>query len=109
MKGRSFYAACVGVLALLLVLGYNFWPADRRHSYRENPLARAHSPPRQEENESSDGAAVIAAAKDTAPLDQIAGAPLQQVHNLLASRSREDIVRLAQHLRELQPGALSNA
>jgi hypothetical protein len=42
-------------------------------------------------------------------LDQIAGGSSQQVHDLLASRSREAIIRLAQQLRELQPGALSNA
>jgi len=34
---------------------------------------------------------------------------LQQVHDLLASRSREAIIRLSQQLRGLQPSALSNA
>lgn len=108
MKVRSVYAAVVAVLALLLVLGYSFWRADRAHSRPDNPFARAHSPPPLKADQSPDGSAV-AGTNDGANLDQIAGASLQQVHALLASRSREDIIRLAQQLRELQPGALSNA
>jgi hypothetical protein len=108
MKVRPVYAAVVAVLALLLVLGYTFWRADRTHSRPANPFARAHSPPPLEVDRSADGPAA-ASTNDAATLDQIAGASLQQVHDLLASRSREAIVRLAQQLRELQPGPLSNA
>jgi hypothetical protein len=108
MKVKSVYAAVVAVLALLLGLGYSFWRADRAHSRHDNPFARAHSPPPLKADQSPDGSAV-AGANDGATLDQIAGASLQQVHALLASRSRENIIRLAQQLRELQPGALSNA
>jgi hypothetical protein len=42
-------------------------------------------------------------------LDRIAGASFQQVHDLLSSQPREAIIRMAQQLRDLQPGALSNA
>lgn len=111
MKIRSFSAAAVAVfvLALLSVLGYHSWRADRPNSRPDNSLVRAHSPPALEPGASSDVSETVAGAKDATTLDQIAGASLQQVHDLLASRSREAIIRLAQQLRELQAGALSNA
>jgi len=108
MKVRPVYAAVVAVLALLLVLGYSFWRPDRADPRPDNPFARAHSPPPLEADRSRDASA-FAGTNDAATLDQIAGASFQQVHDLLTSRSREAIIRLAQQLRELQPGALSNA
>jgi len=111
MKIRGFSAAAVAVIAVaFLLLGYHFWRADRLNSRPDNAPLRAHQPPALEPGISSDGSKAVADAKDdTATLDQIAGASLQQVHDLLSSRSRKEIIRLAQQFRGLQAGALSNA
>jgi hypothetical protein len=92
----------VGVIGGLFAWRSHYKPPDDRQVFQVHsppPLIEGDKPPRS-----------LQETKDQAVLlDKIAGASLQQVRNLLASRSSREIADLARRLQSLQPGSISTA
>jgi len=106
---RSVFFLIAGILIGLL-LGYTLAPTAKKITAAEGTSA-APAPVERPvaKSETSSSAQKSSAEANKILLGNITTVPFQELYGLLSSQSREEVMQLAEQLRELPPGRESNA
>jgi hypothetical protein len=105
---RSVFFLIAGILIGIL-LGYTLAPTAKKITAADGTSASAPVERQAAKSETSSSAPKSSAEANKILLGNITTVPFQELYGLLSSQSREEVMQLAQQLRELPPGRETNA